>query len=81
MELDEKEALKGHVSAFDIECAIVDAINVYLREVLEPNKIINKAADKEYPDLAGSERNSLKYKIAMRGALLCLGKVDVWNFR
>jgi hypothetical protein len=43
-----------------LECAIVDGINRYLRDVLEPLGIIQKALD----DSAGSSLNDMKHRIA-----------------
>ena len=71
----------GKVSALDIQVAVIGAINTYLREVLEPNGIINTASDEEFPDNAGSERNSIKYQIAARAALVALGKAPDFNWR
>ena len=43
-----------------LECAIVDGINRYLCDVLEPLGIIGKDLD----DTAGSSLNEMKYRIA-----------------
>ena len=72
MDLEEKEAITGTLSAADVECAIVDGCNVDLREVLRPRGIIDREADAAWPDQAGNERNALKYAIAERTALAWL---------
>jgi hypothetical protein len=66
MEPDEKDAIRGHLSVLDVECAIVDGINMYLRDVLEPRGICDPEKDQ---DFAGSEQNALKYQIAEKVAL------------
>jgi hypothetical protein len=43
-----------------LECAIVDGINQYLRDVLEPLGLIEKGLD----DTAGSSLNQAKYRVA-----------------
>ncbi|MBN4049534.1 hypothetical protein JYT86_00590 [bacterium AH-315-N03] len=74
MKLEEKEALRGEVSALDIQTAVVDGINIYLRDVLEPHGLINEQAQAD-PD------GSKKYRIALRVALCYLGTVKDLNWR
>jgi hypothetical protein len=66
MELDAKEAIRGEMDALQLECAIVDGINIYMREVLIPRGICDPNKDQDH---AGSEQNEAKYEIALRVAL------------
>ena len=56
---------RAWLSALEVECAIVDGINIYVRDVLEPRGICDPEKDQDY---AGSEQCALKYKIACRVA-------------
>ena len=63
---DELNSIRGELSALAVQCAIVDGINRYLRDVLRPRGICDAEKDHDY---AGSEQNALKYQIAEQVAL------------
>ncbi|MEM7600358.1 MAG: hypothetical protein AAF357_02960 [Verrucomicrobiota bacterium] len=81
MKSEDLEAITETVSAEDIRIAVVGALNTYLREVLEPFGIIDRKADEAFPDHACSERNTAKYQIAARAALVALKKVPDFNWK
>ena len=63
MKHDHGNGSRASLSTLEIECAIVDGINTYLRDVLEPRGIIDP---EKFDDGAGSELCDLKHQIASR---------------
>ncbi|NUP10197.1 MAG: hypothetical protein HOW73_29455 [Polyangiaceae bacterium] len=78
LNIDALDAIRGEVDALRLQCAVVDAINIFCRDVLAPSG----ALDETRVDASVQSRtNAAKYTIATRVALAALGRVSDLNWR
>jgi hypothetical protein len=68
--IHELEHMSGEVDGLSLQSSIVDAINIYCREVLGPANAIDRS---QVVDQSGSEANSAKHAIAAHVAKQALG--------